>query len=253
MKNLIYTALIAVFVLGTITSCEKDVILTEEIEIADDASSVNGSIALRSSLAFETINDLRAAGIRVSRSLQNAVNNNVQTLLDAATLSTTRNGRRTLRRRGFGRRLINQLRRIATEVENLQTEDPNPDPSPDPVPTEPGVILQIADLNLSANAQRILSFGSAEVGSVSDAIDRTVTSVSTNSIGLFSLARDGRIIDQNGRLKTRNQFEQDILDGFRRRFGSTARNSVPNFNATIEEFRPLAVNATNNLLFLLNN
>jgi len=261
MKNLIYTALIAVFALGTITSCEKDVILDEEIEIADDASFARGSVTQKNSTAFETIDDLRAAGIRVSRSLQNAVNNNVQTLLDAAALSTTRNGRRTLRRRGFGRRLINQLRRIAAELENLETEeptpdpvpDPTPDPTPDPVPTDPGVILQIADLNLSADAQRILSFGSAEVGSGRDAIDRTVTSVSTNSIGLFSLANDGRIINQNGRLRTRNQFEQDILDGFRRRFGSTARNSVPNFNATLEEFRPLAANATDNLLALLNN
>jgi len=44
MKNLIYTALIAVFALGTITSCEKDVILDEEIEIADDASFARGSV-----------------------------------------------------------------------------------------------------------------------------------------------------------------------------------------------------------------
>jgi len=250
MKKLNLLALIAAASL-TFYSCDRQEIEEiEEIGITEELSFTSNS-AIES---LQTIDDLRNAGVAVSRGLANAVNNDLQRLLDAAELSTTRRGRRTLRIQRFRRGQIRELQRIAAQLEDLVIADPDPVDPVDPIdPVEPGVILQISDLNLSSDAQLALSFRGASTGSVTNAINRTVTSVSTNAVGLFSLAADGRIINQNGQLRTRDQFEQQVLDGFRRLFTRTARNRVRNFDAVVEEFRPLAANATDNLLFLLNN
>ena len=86
-----------------------------------------------------------------------------------------------------------------------------------------------------------------------DNINNTVVSVSTNAANLFSVAGDGLIFNQNGVVRNRAEFEQQIMDGFRSRFNIAAQNSVSDFEAVLEEFRPLAVNAADNLFALLFN
>jgi len=256
MKKPLLLSGIVLLSLATLFSCQNDTEITEEIGTTEALSIEKNFNDVPGLDTLESINDLRNAGVAVSNSLARRVNNSLPALLNAADLSTSRRGRRTLRNQRFRRFQIRELQRIAAQIENLVivVDDPvDPDPAPAPDPVEPGVILQIADLNLSADAELALSFRGAATGSVRNAIDRTVTSVSTNAVGLFSLADDGRVINQNGQLRTRDQFEQQILDGFRRRFTRTARNSVRDFDAVVEEFRPLAANATNNLFFLLNN
>jgi len=248
------------------TSCEK-----ESLDIDQDYSQIesiegdyaNGQAGIRTPGLPTTIDELRDAGINVSPRIASIVNNDLDALLAAAALSANPNrpNRRALRQLGFrGRQIRNVLPRINRQfldlVASLENPDENPDenPAPGPDPVDPGVILQLEDLNLSADANLALSFGSAQTGSITDAINNTIVSVSTNSFGLFSKADDGvRIINQNGLLRTRVQFEQQILDGIRFRFGSTAQNSVSDFDAVVEEFRPLAANAADNLFFLLCN
>ena len=154
-----------------------------------------------------------------------------------------RRGRRRLLRQGLTSRDIQIIRRIAREfqalADGLNQGDGGDGSTGDDSPVfDPGVILQIADLNLSADAELALSFNSPVVGSTRNAIDRTVVSVSTNAVNLFGAAADGRIINHIGVLRTRDEFEQQILDGFRARFNSPAQNSVDDYDAVQEEVRP---------------
>lgn len=131
--------------------------------------------------------------------------------------------------------------RIQARIAQLQaTLDNAPAPAP-----APGDILRVQDLNLSAAAQDALTTSVRPFGDPTTSINRLVASVSTNSRGLFSLADDGRIINQNGRLVTEAQLADSLVVSF------SERLSFPGDNIE-NEFRPLAVNAAANLVTTLN-
>jgi len=95
------------------TACEK-----ESLEIENESFDIESyeglSAGVRTSTANlpTTIDELRDAGVAVSNNIANIVNNDLNTLLDAAALSAnlTRQNRRALRRQGFrGGQIRNQL------------------------------------------------------------------------------------------------------------------------------------------------
>lgn len=144
-----------------------------------------------------------------------------------------------------------QIARIEARIERLQARlgnapapAPEPEPQPEPQPA-PDRILRVGDLNLSPAAQAELTSGPSVFGNLTRNINRLVESVSTNRVGVFSLADDGRIIDQNGQLTTR----EDVIDGVS--FEINRRIGFPSQDIR-DEFRPLAVNAVDNLIATLN-
>jgi len=120
MRKLNLMALVAVLSLSFFSCDREEIVEFEQFETEQTLTAQTRSVTDM----FQTIDDLRAAGVSVSRRLDNRVNNDLQTLLNAAELSTTRAGRRQLRRQGFNGRLIRQLRRIASQIEALEAADP---------------------------------------------------------------------------------------------------------------------------------
>jgi len=241
----------------TLSSCEKDEFIPGESveeaqELTFDAKSTNS--------LPNTIRQLRDFDTRVPRRIVQFFNNDLDALLAAAEQAQTRRGRRSLRRQGLSNRDIQIILRIADEYQVLLDSSGQDDggdgtpPADDSPVVNPGVILQISDLNLSADAQLALSFGNpVSSETTTEVIDRTIVSVSTNAANLYSVAGEGLIFNQNGIVITRDELEEQILAGLRPRFNIEARNSVSDFEAVLEEFRPLAANAADNLFALLFN
>lgn len=130
------------------TACEKESLDIEpdflEIENVDGGAA----IARTSDQLPTTIQELRDAGIPVSNAIAAIVNNDLNTLLEAAALSSnlTRQNRRILRQQGFsGRQFRNQLPRINNQYLALVAtiEGQNPVEPTDPV--EPGVSPTLTD------------------------------------------------------------------------------------------------------------
>lgn len=144
-----------------------------------------------------------------------------------------------------------RIARIEARIGQLQAllgnaPAPAPEPAPEPAPQPaPDRILQVADLDLSAAAQDELLTRRKPFGNTTRSIDRLVTSVSNNAVGLFSLAEDGRIINQNGQLVTVSELADSVSFSINQRLGFPSQDIR-------DEFRPLADNAAANLFATLN-
>jgi len=119
----LYVTLFALVLL--FASCEK-----EPIDHVDYTEDVTTSVLVRSSIDLPTtIDELREAGIGVSNRIENIVNNDLVTLLEAAALAAdpSKENRRALRQQGFKKNQIrNALPRINRQylelVEELQNQ-----------------------------------------------------------------------------------------------------------------------------------
>jgi len=189
----------------------------------------------------------RATNLDVRADAQEARADILQTRADA-----TNNQRRADRLTARANQLDNNADAIRARIVNIEARidrlqarlGNTPAPQPTPAPA-PGQILTVGDLNLSAAAQGALSSGSPVLGFPEPRINSLVQSVSTNAQGLFSLAEDGRIIDQNGQLQTEASLAENIQFSINRilRFPSDSVRA---------EFSPLSANAAANLVATLN-
>jgi len=278
MKKIGLTAIGFATVLLSFTSCEKD---NSEVTSAAEASTAEETRAplsvdpteLVSAKTLDgkpqSIQELRERGVSVSQGLADYVGN-LANLLWAANKSINQ-GNQLVFRYGFFRSEVRELRIIKAGYDALSAApapEPEPDPTPDPVDPDPtptpappaGVVLTVADLNLSAAAQGSLG-GSPVLGTDESQINSLVAFVSSNgavnttpfgpgepSPNAYKNAGNGNIIDQNGVVLSPDALVNSLLNGLG---GISSILDFPG-DAIVEEFRPLALNAVNNLVTLLN-
>ncbi len=133
------------------SSCEKDNFVPNEFAAEE-------TITLRSEQADlpTTIRELRQAGVRVPARLARIFNNDLAALLRAAEQSTTRRGRRALRRQGLNTRDIRNLQRIFREFQALvDSVAPGGDNGDNPADEDPTGLTPISKAELAdiADAQ----------------------------------------------------------------------------------------------------